>query len=284
MKENGLMKDGLNQKGGFIMLIGRYLLCTLFLSALLLGLVSMGCGDSNIFDSMADDSTSEAKLEEAQIALDKGDYTTAVNVLLDLCGLSAEDPTSGTPTCDTSTISLLASAYMGRSGLDLINIIKTAEDTSNQGQTGTQDTFSEFSSILQTLNEQDMQNAVELLSDIPPEVRTEEQNLQMAVAAAADTVLIIMNIPGLELDPTTGIPTTLPDDTDIADAANEITNNNNISLILDGVAGSGLADEDLTNDIKTIQTEIAGLDTTVDPSELQSYLCSFDPKPAGCPQ
>lgn len=266
------------------MLIGRYLLCTLFLSALLLGLVSMGCGDSNIFDSMADDSTSEAKLEEAQIALDKGDYTTAVNVLLDLCGLSAEDPTSGTPTCDTSTISLLASAYMGRSGLDLINIIKTAEDTSNQGQTGTQDTFSEFSTILQTLNEQDMQNAVELLEGLG-DARTTDQNLQMAVAAAADTVLIIMNIPGLVLDSTTGIPTSVPtDDTVITDAANEITNNNNISLILDGVAGSGLADEDLTNDIKTIQTEIAGLDTTVDPSELQSYLCSFDPKPAGCPQ
>lgn len=265
------------------MLIGRYLLYTLFLSALLLGLVSMGCGDSNIFDSMADDSTSEAKLEEAQIALDKGDYTTAVNVLLDLCGLSAEDPTSGTPTCDTSTISLLASAYMGRAGLDLINIIKTAEDTSNQGQTGTQDTFSEFSTILQTLNEQDMQNAVELLEGLG-DARTTDQNLQMAVAAAADTVLIIMNIPGLVLDPTTGIPTTLPDDTDIADAANEITNNNNISLILDGVAGSGLADEDLTNDINTIQTDIAGLnDTTVDAGELHTYLCSLNPSVTGCP-
>ncbi len=263
------------------MLIGRYLLCTLFLSALLLGLVFMGCGDSNIFEGLADDNTNEAKLEEAQIALDKGDYTKAADILQDLCGLSAENPTSD-PTCDNETISLLASAYMGKAGLDLINIIKTAEDTSNQGQTGTQDTFSEFSSILQTLNEEDMRNAVVLLDELGS-ARTEEQNLQMAVAAAADTVLIIMDIPGLELDPETGIPTTMPDDTDIAAAANEITSNNNISLILDGVAGSGLADEDLTNDINTIQTEIAGLgDTTVESSELQSYLCSLNPSLAGC--
>ena len=247
------------------MLIGRYQLGTLFLSAILLGLVFMGCGDSNIFDSMADDDTKEAQLEEAQIALDKGDYTTAVDILLGLCGLSAENPASGAQTCDNNTISLLASAYMGRAGLDLVNLIDSAEPS-----TGSQ-TFTEFSSILDLVNAEDMQNAVDLLDSLGS-ARTPEQSLQMAVAATADVILDIGGITD-GFDPTTGLPNTIPSPTDQAtiDAANEITGN--ISLILEGIGESGIADADLTNDINAVQTGLSGTtDQTVSPTELVTYL------------
>lgn len=252
------------------MLIGRYHLGTLFLSALLLGLVFMGCGDSNIFDSMADDSTSEAKLEEAQIALDKGDYSTAVDILLGLCGLSAEDPASGAQTCDNDTISLLASAYIGRAGLDLIELIESAETS-----TGSQ-TFTEFSNILVLTNAEDMQNAVDLLDSLGS-ARTPEQSLQMAVAATADVILDIGGITD-GFDPTTGLPDTIPSVTDPAtiDAANEITGN--ISLILEGIGGSGIADADMSADITTIQRSLSDPsgtnpnDITVTSDDLVTYL------------
>ncbi len=257
------------------MLIGRHLF-TLFLSALLLCLVSMGCGDSNIFEDMANDNTREAKLEEAQIALDKADYTKAIEIFLDLCGLDPANPTSNfdNRTCDNSTISLLASAYMGKAGIDLINII---ENTDNS--TGQQDVFAAFSGILIKENEEDLGNAVALLSSL--QGRTEEEDLQMAVAAAADTVLTIMNIPGLELNQE-GIPTTLPVTSEINAAATEITDSNDISLIIDGVAGSGITDENLTQGIDTLQTSISGTDTAVTPEELENFLCSLNTDVTGC--
>lgn len=252
------------------MLARRYVLPIFFL----LFLLFYGCGDLNIFEGLADDNTQKARLEEAQIALDSGDFTKAVDILLDLCGLSAANPASGIPTCDNDTRALLASAYMGRAGLDLIKIIDTAVNA-----TGQQGTFTEFSTLFldPNLSQTDMHNAALLLSGI--QGRTQQQNLQMAVAATADTVLIIRDIAGI--DPTTGVPTKLPSATQISTAATAITTN--IPLITGGITGSGIASADLTADINTIQTNISGADQTVQPAELQTYICSFTPKPTDCP-
>lgn len=257
------------------MLASRSVLPIFLFLSLLFSFISLGC--ENIFEDMADDSTEEARLEEARMALDKGDYTTAVNIFLDLCGLSAADPTSGTPTCDNATISLLASAYMGRAGLDLIKIIDTAAQT---GSTGPNGTFVEFSQLLLAGNETDMHNALVILNNIPG--KTPDQNLQMAVAAAADTLMIIMGVPGVNIDPATGLPTTVPVSANFDSAAQTITNNKNISLISAGIDGSGIVNADLTNDIKTIQSNISG-DVDVTSTELRTYLCSFTPPPTGCP-
>ena len=242
----------------------------LFLSFLFYSM-SMGCG--NIFEDMADDSTKEAQLEEAQMVLDKGDYTTAVNMLLSLCGLSAADPTSGTPTCDNATISLLASAYMGRAGLDLIKIIDTAAQDTTIGQQGI---FTEFSSLLINGNEQDMENAVKLLKNI--QGKTPEQNLQMAVAATADTVLIVRDaVGGFN---SSGLPNSVPSSFNTT-TTNTVTDN--ISLISTGISGSGIANADLTSDISTLQTNIAGGDTSANSCDLRKYLCSVNPTATGCP-
>lgn len=278
------------------MLIGRYQLGTLFLSAILLGLVFMGCGDSNIFDSMADDSSSEAKLEEGQIALDTGDYTKAIDIFSDLCGLDPADPASSLDnrTCDNSTVTLLASAFMGRSGLDLIKLIDAAADS---GQTKTQQTsanaaeavqtedqqsFTQFSTLFldPNSNEQDMQNAVAILAGI--DISTADQSLLLAVAAAADTIMIIRDTIEIEnFDQDTGLPTTVPSAGALVNAANEITPN--IPLIIEGITGSGIADADLIADIDAIQTSIAGTDLTVGSVELHDYLCSLSPSAVGCP-
>lgn len=256
------------------MLASRSILPIFLFLSLLFSSMSVGCG--NIFEDMADDSTEEARLEEAQMALDKGDYTTAVNMLLSLCGLSANDPTAGNATCDNATVSLLASAYMGRAGIDLIKII----DTADQGtSTGAQGTFTEFSTLLLNGNEEDASNAVTLLSNI--QGRTEEQNLQMAVVAAADTILIIRDITS-GFNQTTGLPNNIPAASDPAtiNAANQITEN--IPLIVQGISGSGIASADLTSDINAIKSNITtggnplldplGTDQTVTATDLVSYL------------
>ncbi|HLF85549.1 MAG TPA: hypothetical protein VI584_00545 [Nitrospiria bacterium] len=279
------------------MLIGRYQLGTLFISAILLGLVFMGCGDSNIFDSMADDSTSEAKLEEGQIALDTGDYTKAIDIFSDLCGLDPADPASNLDnrTCDNSTVSLLASAYMGRSGLDLIALIDAAANSgqttqvtlanaAETGQTEDQQSFTQFSTLFldPNSNEADMQNAVAILAGIDISSADEDQSLLLAVAAAADTIMIIRDTIEIEnFDPDTGLPTTVPSAGALVNAANEITPN--IPLIIEGITGSGIADADLIADIDAIQEAIAGTDLTVGSDELHTYLCSLNPTAVGCP-
>lgn len=251
------------------MLARRYVLPIFFL----LFLLFYGCGDLNIFEGLADDNTQKARLEEAQIALDSGDFTKAVDILLDLCGLSAANPASGIPTCDNDTRALLASAYMGRAGLDLIKIIDTAVNA-----TGQQGTFTEFSTLFldPSLNQADMHNAALLLSGI--QGRTQQQNLQMAVAATADTVLIVRDaVGGFN---SSGLPNSVPSSFNTT-TTNTVTDN--ISLISTGISGSGIANADLTSDISTLQTNIAGGDTSANSCDLRKYLCSVNPTATGCP-
>lgn len=258
------------------MLKGKPILPVLFFILFLVYSMSVGCSNSNIFEGLTDDNTKGAKLEEAQIALDKGDFTAAINTLLDLCGLSAQDPTSGTTTCDNDTRALLASAYLGRAGLDVIKIIDTAVNTANTGTQGSIDTFTEFSKLLLNGKETDTHNAAIILSNI--QNKTPDQNLQMAVAATADTVLIIKDVAGI--DPTTGVPIKLPSTSEISTTASAITTN--MPLITGGITGSGIVSANLTADINTIQTNISGADQVVQPTELQTYICNFIPKPTGC--
>ncbi len=86
--------------------IGFLLTTALFLG----GADGHGCGD---------DSTKEAKIEKARIDLDKGNYADAVDTLKELCGTNL-----AAPTCDPEIVSLYASAYSGKAGLDVFNLIK----------------------------------------------------------------------------------------------------------------------------------------------------------------
>lgn len=68
--------------------IGFLLSTGLFLG----GAEGQGCGGKSVFESMADDSTDEAKLEKAKIALDDGEFADAVEILADLCGTDLTAP------------------------------------------------------------------------------------------------------------------------------------------------------------------------------------------------
>ncbi|MBI3608505.1 MAG: hypothetical protein HY207_11115 [Nitrospirae bacterium] len=231
-----------------------------------------GCGNSNLFEGLANDGTTQATVEAARIDIDNGNYTAAIAALQALCGTNLS-----APTCDAQTVSLLAAAYSGRAGLDVLDLIKEATSTAS-GVTGS---FSTFSSLLPTLtasNKQDMHNAVTLLSGLTS--RTANQNLQMAVVAAADLVVTV----GVDLtngfDAATGVPNVIPSLADVqqAETSNQTVTQvtNDLLLVTQGVTGSGLAGKDLTNDITQIQNTLdANQNGTVTAPELQSYLASL---------
>ncbi len=86
--------------------------------ALILFLSLMGC-DSNVFDSVSDDSSDAANIEAAQMALNDGNHQEAIDILEPLYDRSNPDP-------EVSRI--LASAYMGKAGIDLTYILENASD------------------------------------------------------------------------------------------------------------------------------------------------------------
>lgn len=87
------------------------------LSILLLSL--MGCSKDSIFQGMADDTGRKAILEEAAIALDDQDYDTAISTLTEIYNTTDPDP---------EVSRLLGSAYMGKAGIDVTNLIEYSYD------------------------------------------------------------------------------------------------------------------------------------------------------------
>jgi hypothetical protein len=76
----------------------------------------MGC-ESNILKPIANDSSKQANIEDAKIALDDGHYQKAINAL------SSENST------DPEISGLLASAYMGAAGLDLTYLLQNVDSS-----------------------------------------------------------------------------------------------------------------------------------------------------------
>lgn len=192
----------------------RYLLCMILSFAAL-----SGC-ESNLFEDLAKTDTREAKLEEARIAIDDGNYNNAISILSESCGFDPKKPTvppGGLTKCDKETQALLSSALMGAAGLDVIKLLDLASDLAkNPSKTATLD-FTTVSQLLPTQSSEsitDMYAAVTLLSDISP--KTADDNLQLAMASASAAVLTVGAIscpPGVPpgdpqcgYDPTTGLP------------------------------------------------------------------------------
>lgn len=230
------------------------------------------CGEQNLFDGLSDQDTTAAKLEAAQIAVDSGDFTAAIASLETLCGTD-----SSAPTCDADTAALLGSAYAGRAGLNVFDLIAAVTNTAS----GTTGSFSSFSTLLSAPtvnNKNDLHDAVALLASLSNP--TPNQSLELALAAMADLVVTV----GVDLtngfDPTTGAPNTVPNLVDVQNAetaSGTVTQvSNDINLVVQGVAGSGLVNEDIINDINQVEDAIdTNQDGTVSAAELQAFLASL---------
>ncbi|TAJ97902.1 MAG: hypothetical protein EPO39_18870 [Candidatus Manganitrophaceae bacterium] len=236
--------------------IGFLLTTALFLG----GADGKGCG-------IADDSTQEAKIEKARIALDKGNYSEAVETLKDLCGTNVS-----APTCDPEIVSLYASAYAGKAGLDVFDLIKEAAD--RPVATGSSYAlFSAHFSSPDSVDASDMNNAVLLLTSLT--ARTPDQGLQLAVATVVDLVVVLgSKTGGYGAD---GRPVQVPTTTELDDLtpiqgitliSRVLRDVNNMGIGLDEAA---IGNENISGHIRQIQQQLS----TVNSTTVQSLLNSI---------
>jgi hypothetical protein len=129
----------------------------------------LGC-DSNLFSEMADTETDEAILFDANRLMGEGDWTGAIDLINTLSADSLAVP---------EVKAVLASAYAGRCGLNLIELALQIEDYASS---------SLFKIVLADQKDDpdytDCQTAENLLKDIGgPAARTENENLLMALTS-----------------------------------------------------------------------------------------------------
>jgi hypothetical protein len=98
------------------------LMKNIFLTVTALLLMALAGCESNLLKPLADDSSKEATLEEAKMALDDGNYDSAISALSSYKGSS-----------DPEVAGILSSAYMGKAGLDLTYMLEhiDANNTDN---------------------------------------------------------------------------------------------------------------------------------------------------------
>ncbi|MEC9492916.1 hypothetical protein [Flexistipes sp.] len=88
-----------------------------YLILLLSIFVFYGCGDNNLFEGSADKDSSEAQKVELKNDLDDGNYDSVINELENQDNLDEEERI------------LLASAYLGKAGVDFINALEISEQS-----------------------------------------------------------------------------------------------------------------------------------------------------------
>ncbi|HOS96982.1 MAG TPA: hypothetical protein PLR71_11500 [Deltaproteobacteria bacterium] len=90
-----------------------------FILIIVMGALLSGC-ESNTLGTIADDSGTDADIAEARMALDDGNYDKAISLVED-------DYNTASP--DMEIASILASAYMGKAGLDLTYALENIGDS-----------------------------------------------------------------------------------------------------------------------------------------------------------
>ena len=145
---------------------------SLFLTSALLLLFAnfsllVACGSDNIFENAVHRSESD----KAQAALESGDFNSAIQTLEEYLKTHPDDATAR---------SMLANAYLKKSGIDLLKI-GTSMSSGSSGQSD----WSALSGVLPAGSQENvdsMKAAVGALQNIPASPRTDEQNSQLAIA------------------------------------------------------------------------------------------------------
>jgi len=152
----------------------------------------MGCGkDNSILEGLADDGSYEAQIEEARIALDKGDYQDALGTLLTL-----RDKYPG----DRTVLQYLSNAYAGLAGLDTFNILLAIDDLDKAGNSGSIDmiglVLGDSTGLLTggVLSEklENLANALDALNEIQD--KSTDQLAQGGILAVAHAALTLGDI------------------------------------------------------------------------------------------
>ncbi len=247
-----------------------------------------GCDDS-AFESIADDDSYEARIEEARIAIDDANYAGARDLLL---ALNADFPNTA------EVLRLLANAYAGLAGLDTFNLLETIDlldDQNNEGDIdmiglvlGSADGVLTATEITNKLA--NFANAINALASISSP--TDDERVQLGIMSlnhAALTIadIIIEDTGNTEVTLTDeGLDTLYPAGT-TPEFSTEATSerltsiSQDIVTISDSVAAiDRVTGADVNNDISE---SLEGFQNDVDPdgdesvtqSELESYIANL---------
>lgn len=210
------------------------------------------------------DGTVEARIEKAQMAIDRGDYAAARAILLDLCPVLTS--------CDDALLALLAEAQMGLGGVDVLNLIAAVD-----GLTGSDNTavFDVFDAMFGTAGVSaqavaDLGDAIATLGTIAAPVAGDQ--LQLAVAAAAHmaaSVLLVTDPDNDGVYDTSGIDSTLA-----ASITNDLLTVAASAAAVDAyLAGS----TDVTTSLDGLIADIEGPggDGVIDTAELTAFVGSL---------
>ncbi len=248
-----------------------------------------GC-EGNMFESLADDSSYEARLEEAMIALDDQDYARANSILTELDADFPNDPT---------ILQYLSNASAGEAGIDTLNLLETIEQINDTDDAGSIDmigqmvgddngviTADEIAEDLGRIND-----AIDALESIPGDL-TDDQTVQLgllsinrAVLTIADIIADDQNLSGTETITLTqeGISALYPGDTapDFSDElsqsqtdtlAEDIVNINNSIVAINSISGED-SENDLSENFGGFSEEIdQDTDNTITQTELQGFI------------
>jgi len=247
----------------------------------------MGCGEDNsILEGLADDGSRKAQLEESRIAMDKGDYSRALEVLLTL-----RDKYPG----DQTVLQYLSNAYAGLAGLDMLNVLSAIDDLDEAGNSGSIDMIGLVlgdSNGLLTEDEldqklEDLTNALEALNSI--QGKNTDQLAQGGILAVAHVALTLgeiilqdQNLSALTLTEE-GIGDQFSGSADFDE--NDITEDQlddleqDVEMIeeaisaIDSISSAG---NDLSEDFNQFETEIdQNDDNDISVTELEGYINSL---------
>ena len=172
-------------KGSCIRLCGLLCLCFTILAL-------AGC-EGNMSEGLADDSSYEARLEEAMIALDDRDYARAKSILTELNADYPNDPT---------ILQYLSNALAGLAGIDTLNLLEIIEAINEDHDAGSIDMIGQIlgdANGVLTANEieEDLNNinaAIAALGAISEANRTDDQTVQLGLFSLSRAVLTIADI------------------------------------------------------------------------------------------
>ncbi|MEN9530225.1 MAG: hypothetical protein RI932_2098 [Pseudomonadota bacterium] len=141
----------------------------------------VACGSGNLFENAVERSDSE----KAQAALESGDVDSAISTLEEYLKKNPNDATAR---------SMLANAYLKKTGVDLLKIGNSV----SSGSEGKSD-WAAVSGVLPSgtaANVDGMKAAVDALKSIPATQRTDEQNYQLAIAQTTLAITVAKKASG----------------------------------------------------------------------------------------
>lgn len=201
------------------------------------------------------DDTVEARLTQAQIEIDAGNYTDAVTILAEVCD------TGDLPSCEDFTLLMLAEAYMGSGGVDLLDLLADAAEGASP------DTFTMIQTMAGGAGAATKVTALgnSILALEAMTVRDANAELLLAVATSTHAVMSILDAGG------------------VADAALVLDVEADLEGMLAAVADMEAllgVSTGLTDDLDALIAEIGGVDIgggdiTLTLADLQNFIDSL---------